>query len=259
MTPLIAGMLMGLGGSVHCAAMCGPLVALATGRPSATGTGNRATAWTLLLARSAWHHAGRVGVYAGLGVLSGSLGHLVTGTGTRSWLSLGAGLTLTIAAVLSFAGSRPQLRGRWQARMAGFIVRTGQQLRQRRGGRFAAGILNGFLPCGLLYMALVAAAGFGRAASACAFMTGFGLGSIPALMVVCLATGRGALHPIFRRASPVATALVGVMLVLRGLAIPVPGVHAYHDGSDRVQRDTSEARQHVPAPEGANSEATHAH
>jgi hypothetical protein len=73
----------------------------------------------------------------------------------------------------------------------------------------------------------VAAAGIGRALPASAFMAAFGLGSVPALTMTALAlTGTGTARAMWRRLSPAAMGLVGVLLIVRGLGLP--GLQALH-------------------------------
>jgi sulfite exporter TauE/SafE len=95
-------------------------------------------------------------------------------------------------------------------------------------GPFALGALNGLLPCGLVYAALTAAAGLGSLPQAVGFMVAFGLGTAPVLVFLGLASGAvTARVPVrIRRAAPAMLAIVGVLLIVRGLRMPAAHDHA---------------------------------
>src|SRR5690606_38240153 len=114
---------------------------------------------------------------------------------------------------------------------------------RRRGiqGPVALGALNGLLPCGLVYAALTAAAGLGSLPQAVGFMVAFGLGTAPVLVFLGLASGAvPARVPVrIRRAAPAMLAIVGVLLIVRGLRMPVPHDHAASPQSAAVPRATA--------------------
>jgi sulfite exporter TauE/SafE len=228
-TAFAAGLLMGFGSSLHCAAMCGPLVIWATGIAGTPDAG-----WLSVLGRSAWHHAGRVGMYASLGLAVGFSGELLADAGMRQVLAIAVGTSLVTGGVLTWRGSRWQAPGsRWQSRA---VAWAGRMRRDRWWGRAALGLMNGLLPCGVLYGAILAASGFGSALMGLGFMTAFGLGTVPALATISLsAASRPAWRTALRQASPAATVLVGLLLIARGFDLPVgrhhlPGgaAHTHH-------------------------------
>ena len=86
------------------------------------------------------------------------------------------------------------------------------------------GLLNGLLPCGLVYAALAGAAATGGPLGGALFMAAFGLGTIPAMLAVSLA-GRLITAPWrarFQRAVPVAMAVLAVLFIVRGLSLGIP-------------------------------------
>jgi hypothetical protein len=91
---------------------------------------------------------------------------------------------------------------------------------------FLTGSLNGLLPCGLLYAALLGASTDGSAWGGALFMLFFGLGTWPALFALRL--GGGMLgdnaRTWLRKASPVLVAMVAVLMILRGLELGIPYV-----------------------------------
>lgn len=204
---LLSGAALGLVAGGHCVAMCGPLVALA--RP----------AWP----RDAMvYHAGRIAIYAGIGLVAGAWGRTASAAGLGRPLAFGAGLVLLVYAAVELG-----IAGRITARAPGSravtsaVARAGRWLHQhRRRGPFAAGVLNGLLPCGLVYAAAAGAAGLGDVPAALAFMAGFGAGTTPALAAVGVSIGLvpPSFFPLLRRATPAALVLVALMLFARGAA-----------------------------------------
>ena len=213
---VVTGLVLGAVGSGHCVAMCGPLVLLTTPRGSPPAVGP--------LRHAGLYHGGRVLTYVVLGLVAGLAGAVLVRAGFGRALAVVAGAVLVLQAlafvprVASALGSRRFGQGVTRALSA-----AGVWMRQHRvQGPLAFGALNGLLPCGLLYAALTAAAGLGEPASAMAFMAAFGLGTTPVLMVLGLAGGTvSSRTPArVRRLAPVALALVGVLLILRGAAPP---------------------------------------
>jgi hypothetical protein len=231
-----AGMLPGLGvllgiaaagaaGSVmHCAAMCGPFVLgqvsdrLARVPAARLCEGARLGSALLLP-----YHAGRLTTYAALGALAAQVGAVAGAMpGVLRWVPA----TLLLAGALMFlvhAAGRlsPRLRRvlpvpdrapaawvRGIGRMAGWIDRT------RPGGGYLLGVALGFLPCGFLYAALAVAAASTSAAGGALAMLSFGLGTVPALVVVGIAgrqAGR-AWNGAVATAAPVLMAANAVLL-----------------------------------------------
>jgi len=215
---LLAGAALGLVASSHCVAMCGPLVALA--RP----------AWPRHVIA---YHAGRITTYSGIGFVAGAWGATASAAGLGRPVAVAAGLVLLVyaAAELGILGRAARVPGSRAVTSA--VAEAGLWLgRHRLRGPFAAGVLNGLLPCGLVYAAAAGAAGLGDVAAALTFMVGFGAGTTPALVAVGASIGLlpPALLPVLRRAAPVALVLVALMLFARGAAPhdPPPAAASVH-------------------------------
>ena len=214
---VLAGALLGLLGSGHCVAMCGPLI-LAVGTPA------REQPLPARLVRVGSYHAGRVSTYAMLGVVAGAAGSLMALAGLGRVLALGAGMLLIVA------GLGPALLRRWPAWTGpwmGVVARAGAAARGWQAshpitGPFAAGLANGLLPCGMVYAALATALAAGTIEQAIWTMAAFGAGTVPALAGLSL--GAAQISPDWRRwlsrAAPIGLALVGVLLLVRGLTPP---------------------------------------
>ncbi|MDB5912375.1 MAG: hypothetical protein JWP22_1050 [Ramlibacter sp.] len=174
-----AAFVMGLAGGPHCVAMCGPACAGVV-RIVRPGAARAATA-------SLPFHAGRVAGYA---IAGAAAAQAVQSVG---WLSEQTGAlrplwTLLHVAVLAWGltllvlGRQPAYAGVAGRRLWGRI----RPLAPRVGGTFAVGVLWAFMPCGLLYSALVAASLSGGAGAGALSMALFALGSAVSLALAPL-------------------------------------------------------------------------
>jgi sulfite exporter TauE/SafE len=186
----------GLAGSlVHCVGMCGPFVLgqVAAGvERHASGTYGE---WRRLAgAALAPYHLGRFTTYTALGAAAGAATALFTSTAAFAWLSgglLAVAASVMILQAFGIAVGARSSTGSALARIAGPLLSS-----HTRAARYALGVVLGFLPCGLLYGALAAAAGTGSAPEGALAMAAFALGTVPALVAVggvasCFADGCG--------------------------------------------------------------------
>ena len=207
--------LAGLIGSFgHCMGMCGPLVTMLV--VTARRDGTRLPALAHLL-----YHASRIAVYGLLGLAAGAAGSLI---------SLGGGLS-TVAGLLSFVlgaavvalGVSFLMRTGWAGRAlwGGNALTKAMSRAVRRGGTVgiaALGALNGLLPCGLVYSALLAAAAGGSAVRGGVAMIVFGAATIPVLIAVGLGASR-----LGARTRGVLTTLAGVLIIIVGVQLMLRG------------------------------------
>jgi sulfite exporter TauE/SafE len=205
--------LLGFVGSAHCAGMCGPL---ALALPS---TGN--TRSMFLTGRVAYNF-GRIVTYALLGALFGLLGQTFAIAGLQRWVSLVAGAAILLGVLMS-----PRLlSGVPLARSVGWLkAALGALLRRRAlGSLFGIGLLNGLLPCGLVYAACAGATVSGSFVTGIEYMVVFGLGTLPMMLAFSVAGHK--LHLVFRlklqRLIPASLAIIGLLLLLRGMALGIP-------------------------------------
>lgn len=212
---LWTAILLGFVGSAHCAGMCGPL-ALALPH---WGRGQS----SFLLGRLLYNF-GRILTYAGMGAAFGLLGQGVAFAGLQRWVSLvlGAGILLGVLLFPRFANRVPVAGGvNWlKARLS--------RLLQRRAmpALFGIGLLNGLLPCGLVYVAGAAATATGDVLSGMRYMIAFGLGTLPMLLGISLLGTKlqFALRLKVQRLIPASLLIVGLLLLLRGMALGIPYV-----------------------------------
>lgn len=210
---LWTGLLLGLFGGLHCAGMCGPLM-LALPRGGAS-------AGAFLGGRLAYQ-TGRIVTYGILGAAAGLIGRTLLLAGVQRWLSIGLGTAILTGLFVSprFL-ALPWVVGqitRLKSAMAVF-------LRERSLVSLATlGLLNGLLPCGLVYAACAGAAAAGSAVGGAAFMLAFGAGTLPITLAIALS---GRMLPMgfrlrLRHVMPVGIALMGSLLILRGLSLGIP-------------------------------------
>lgn len=172
------------GGALHCVGMCGPFVlgqvmAAADAAPlSGYGEWRRLSGAALLP-----YHLGRATTYTALGATAGGATALFAATTGFAWIS---SVLLAVAALLLIAQAAGLALGGGTTPWSAALSRLAAPLSRSRtpAGRYGLGILLGFLPCGLLYAALAAAAGTGSAAVGALAMAGFALGTVPALVAV---------------------------------------------------------------------------
>ena len=218
-----SALVLGLGGSLHCSGMCGPLMmALFTGTGSDAASHRRS--------RVAYH-TGRLLTYALIGLVFGLLGRGFQVAGWQRAVSVVAGVLLLVGGGVA---SRLSLDA-WLVRSVSWVkalFRLGMG-RKTIGSLMFLGMVNGFLPCGLVYAAGISAAASGNPLSGALSMVVFGLGTLPLLLVVDrLGQRLGATSRArFQKAVPWVVAGVGVLLIVRGLALGIPYLSPSSEGA----------------------------
>lgn len=210
---LITAFLTGLISSMHCVAMCGPLVgALPIGR---LPQGQRWQAVGL-------YHAGRIGIYSLLGSLAGTLSFGLYLLGWQRPLAIGCGVILLVSVV----GRVSPVRWRWAGLDRWLNTAFRQRMRQAgRRGFVGLGMLNGLLPCGFTYLALAGTLATHTPLEGATYMLLFGAGTLPALLTVNLVAGwlTQVGRQRVKQGLSVATLAVALLLIGRGLAeYPLP-------------------------------------
>jgi len=214
---ILAAFFVGLVGSLHCIGMCGP-IAIALPVPN---SGNLSFLTGRIL-----YNLGRVATYSFLGAVLGLIGSKIALAGAQQIVSIVLGSIIIIAVLL------PQKYKNYFAQHPA-IQKLAQPLKSNIGilfskGTFSAmfiiGILNGFLPCGLVYVALAGAIASGDAISGAAVMILFGLGTVPAMFAASV-FGKFiniGIRTKIRKAVPALAILLGVIFVLRGMNLGIP-------------------------------------
>jgi sulfite exporter TauE/SafE len=180
--------IVGLAGSIaHCAAMCGPFVL------AQVPVAGDAKGWSTLV-RGALipYHLGRATTYTLLGAAAGGFGGSLAQVSLHGRLVLGIflmfGAALFLVQALKGLGLLPIAPGGTgvSSSAGAILARIARPLLRRRGDLcgYALGMVLGFLPCGLLYGALAAAAGTGSALSGALAMAAFTASTVPVLMAI---------------------------------------------------------------------------
>ncbi|MDB5236471.1 MAG: hypothetical protein JWR44_3464 [Hymenobacter sp.] len=214
---LWTGFLFGLLGSFHCVGMCG---AIALALPGAGGPRGRYVAGRVL------YNLGRVSTYTVLGGVAGVLGQGLQLAGWQQSLSLLSGGLILLLVVTPEA---------WLGRTAAFLdldvvlTKVKSRLayyyqRPSLGALYTTGLLNGLLPCGMVYLALAGALSTPGPAGAASYMALFGLGTLPLMLALSLT---GKLVPFvwrgrMRRAVPVLACVMAGLFIVRGLGLGIP-------------------------------------
>jgi hypothetical protein len=222
---------LGFLGSFHCVGMCGP-IALAVG-----GNGGKK-----FLSNKILYNLGRSLTYATLGLIVGGLGFSLSLAGIQQGLSVAMGLLIVLLS-LSYKKADQFLTIPVLSEAVSWIKSHLSQY-LKSGSKFAffsTGLVNGLLPCGMVYMALVVAMGMQSPLLGASYMLFFGLGTIPMLLALMIS---GSFLPIIRRqqfqkAIPYLGLLIGLLMVFRGLGLGIPGLSptlaVFDYGSQQVE------------------------
>lgn len=206
----------GLIGSFHCVGMCGPIaLALPFSRKN-----NWQALGSILL-----YNAGRILTYALLGVAIGSVGQGLFLIGLQSWFAIGTAILLIIAAIFSINVENKILNIPFIAKFYRQVQKMlGKVLGKHANSLFYVGLLNGLLPCGLVYMAIVGALATTSVWQGALYMLFFGLGTIP-LMALTAFSAR-LITPAFRNKIkkwyPILLLLIASLFLIRGISFHMP-------------------------------------
>ncbi len=223
--------------------MCGPIV---LALPAAGQ--NR---FTLVIGRLLYN-LGRTLTYAAMGIVGGLAGKALVVAGYQQGLSIGLGVLILL---MVFLPSRFASR-LFPARLWSIVTVRVKTIWGRLFGRrtltslLVIGLLNGFLPCGFVYMALAGAASTGTAFNGMLYMFLFGLGTLPILLALSLAGGMLStrIRVGINRLIPVAGVLLAALIILRGLSLGIPYVspRIIHDSQSGQTVDCCHPVEQMP-------------
>lgn len=206
---------MGLLGSLHCVAMCGPLL---LALPS-VGVSPWSQAKNRLV-----YQIGRILTYGFIGFIIGFIGIGLSMKGWQQGLSLLTGSVLLLMSLFHFAGTKSSSLLSLQQKLLNPLIKQMGYWLHRPGGNFMTGVLNGILPCGMVYMALATALNTGSAISGARFMLLFGLGTLPLMLLTGVAGNFLKSKIPFRLSAwlPFLFLLMGIWFILRGANLNIP-------------------------------------
>ena len=215
---IIAAFMMGLLGSFHCVGMCGPI---ALSLPL-----KHDSDWEKF-SGALFYNSGRIITYTVFGFIFGIIGKSVALFGYQQWLSVILGVLIIFFIIIPkrFSSFKNQ----------NFILAFFEKLRSALGklflkknfsSLFSIGLLNGLLPCGLVYMAAAVAVSTGEVANSMIFMAFFGLGTLPMMWSIAFFGNYVSIdiRQKIRKAYPYMMTLLACLLILRGMGLGIPYV-----------------------------------
>jgi sulfite exporter TauE/SafE len=222
-TIFIPAFILGMLSNLHCLGMCGPIaLAIPLNRTSKSA----------MLFGILQYHIGRILVYGILGYLVGYIGMGIKLFGVLQAISIIAGIGIIIYAwrkkinftkikLPSFLGPLSLSKGHSSllSSYMGKIMRSKSPLKL-----FLLGALNGLLPCGMVYTALITAVVLGTPLLSATSMLAFGLGTLPGLVAFSLFAQQlgNPIRSKINRYLPYLITLVGLLIILRGMNLNIP-------------------------------------
>jgi uncharacterized protein len=210
---------MGAIGSLHCIGMCGPIaMALPMGGRNSSGR----------LGGGLLYNLGRITTYAWLGLILGLAGDFLITPTIQSTVSVVFGAAILLYLLLPSTLKKKVGKA---TPAQGLLLHLRQQLSKllstpTNSSLYGIGLLNGLLPCGMIYLALTSSFLTGSAINGSLFMAAFGLGTLPAMLAAAFFGSylNQQVRIKLRKAVPVFLACMAALLVLRGLNLGIPYV-----------------------------------
>src|SRR5690606_16361531 len=214
---LWSAVILGLLGSFHCVGMCGPIAfMLPVDRQNSTKK----------VFQIFTYHFGRILAYSIIGLFFGLVGKSLYIFGLQQQLSIGIGILMIIVVLIptrifnKYNFSKPIYK-----LISKVKTGLGQAFKRETADTFLTiGFLNGFLPCGLVYMAVFASLAMDGALKGSLYMALFGMGTIP-LMTSAIYLGKflnSKVKQRIQKAVPVFVVIIGILFILRGMGLGIP-------------------------------------
>lgn len=222
---LYTAFILGFLGSFHCVGMCGP-IALSLPLSTRSNTARWLGHFT--------YQFGKILAYVFLGLIIGTVGKGISLLGIQNWYTILLGITLLIIGLGSISKRfnvlfwLEQKMAFFKGNLGGFFAKS------TFSTLFTIGFLNGLLPCGLVYVAILGASALGDIGSSMLYMFLFGLGVAPALIMLSVfghfATVKW--RSIFKNIYPYVSILLGIMLLARGIYFMQPSHNSPLDNTN---------------------------
>ncbi|MDF0716771.1 sulfite exporter TauE/SafE family protein [Muricauda sp. 334s03] len=226
---LTSALVLGLLGSLHCLGMCGPIAFML---PLDQTNQVKKTAQLSI------YHFGRLLAYGVIGVLFGLLGKGLSLFGIQQKLSIGIGVLMIILVLIpgKYLNGHKLLSPIYSI-IGKVKSKLGAELKKKTPDTFLTiGFLNGFLPCGLVYMALLGAIAMGSPLKGGLYMMIFGLGTVPLMSLVVYSKGMfsTSIKSRIQKMIPVFVVIIGILFIVRGLGLGIPYVSPKQAPTDSV-------------------------
>lgn len=214
---LWTALLLGLAGSFHCIGMCGPIAFILPVNKQSK---------SLFIFQTFLYHLGRILTYSLIGILFGFIGKGLYLSGFQQRLSILMGVIMILAVIFPTSKLNTYKITKPLYKIIAIVKqKLGLYLSKKSSKSiFLIGFFNGFLPCGLVYMALIGAITTANYLQGALYMALFGIGTIPMLTAaivlgnfVTLAT-RNKIQKVI----PLFVIFIGLLFILRGLGLGIP-------------------------------------
>lgn len=216
---ILSAIILGLMGSLHCVGMCGPIAFMLPVDQS----NNYKKFGQIFI-----YHFGRLMAYGIIGLVFGFLGKGLSIFGAQQKLSIVIGITMILVVLIPYKSFNKYNLSKPIYKVISKVKnQLGKELKKKSPDTFLTiGFLNGFLPCGLVYMALFGAIAMGNAIQGSLYMMLFGLGTIPLMTTAIYFSGllKGGIRQKVQKAIPVFVVVIGLLFILRGLGLGIPYV-----------------------------------
>jgi sulfite exporter TauE/SafE len=204
---------MGFVGSMHCIGMCGPLIMAV---PFAKLSGFKKF-FSIIQ-----YHLARSIAYGFIGAIVGVAGWQVYLSGYQNEISILSGVLILVVTLFPFV-FKYKISNVIPISMVSHLY--SRVLKMNSIFHFIfLGFINGLLPCGLVYSALIAAVSMGSIETSFMYMFYFGMGTLPAMYLISVSGNFLQLFfkSHYRWAVPFIVSMVAVLLILRGLSLGIP-------------------------------------
>jgi uncharacterized protein len=223
--------LLGFLGSFHCLGMCGPIALAVSAKDNSSFLKNKII-----------YNLGRTITYSLLGAVVGLVGFSFSLAGIQQWISILMG---SIILLMAFFYKKSE---RWitQTGLFGGVYKLKTSLGYflKKGGTtafFASGVLNGLLPCGMVYIALIASLALQDPLTGSIYMFFFGVGTIPMLISI-MVTGKIlslSLRTKLTNTLPYVAMFIGILFIVRGLGLGIhlvsPKLQVFDYGAEKIE------------------------
>lgn len=214
---ILSAVILGLMGSLHCVGMCGPIAFMLP-----VDRSNKFKKFVQIFI----YHFGRLLAYGIIGLVFGLLGKSLYVFGIQQKLSIIIGILMIVLVLIPYKTfNRYNLSKPVYKIISKVKNRLGKELKKKSPDTFLTiGFLNGFLPCGLVYMALFGAIAMGNALEGSFYMILFGAGTIPLMTTAVFFSGllKGAARQKVQKLIPIFVVLIGALFIVRGLGLGIP-------------------------------------
>jgi sulfite exporter TauE/SafE len=219
--------LLGFLGSFHCLGMCGPIALAVSAKDNSRFLRNKII-----------YNLGRTVTYSILGAVIGLIGFSLALAGIQQWVSIGMGALILVMAFFYKSSERLITQSGLYGGVNKLKSKLGYFL--KKGGTpafFASGLLNGLLPCGMVYIALIASLALQSPLNGAMYMFFFGLGTTPMLVMVMI-SGKIlslSIRTKLTNALPYFAMFIGILFIVRGLGLGInyisPKLPEFNEGN----------------------------